>query len=318
MEVLARPENAIFITYAVIITSASLCVWIGSVLSITQAQTESMSQKDAYMFPVIGSATLFGLYVLFKMFSKEYVNMLLLAYFLFFGAFSLTGMLVPVVHFLFRAPRDHRVRVHLPFYGEIDFHWGLSEVIALSISCVLCAIYAYSRHWMASNAIAVALSVQGIALLSLGSYKTGVTLLAGLFFYDIFWVFGTDVMVTVAKSFDGPIKIVFPRNVFAAEFTMSMLGLGDIVIPGFFVALLLRYDVKFHKNRRPFFNATFVAYILGLVATIFVMHTFKAAQPALLYLVPFTVGASFFTAVVYGELTRLFQYEEQPTKDKKN
>jgi minor histocompatibility antigen H13 len=32
-------------------------------------------------------------------------------------------------------------------------------------------------------------------------------MLVGLFFYDIFWVFGTDVMVTVAKSFDGPIKV---------------------------------------------------------------------------------------------------------------
>ena len=29
----------------------------------------------------------------------------------------------------------------------------------------------------------------------------GAILLAGLFVYDVFWVFGTDVMVTVAKSF---------------------------------------------------------------------------------------------------------------------
>jgi hypothetical protein len=38
--------------------------------------------------------------------------------------------------------------------------------------------------------------------------------------------------VTVAKSFDAPIKLLFPRDVFAAEFKFSMLGLGDIVIPG--------------------------------------------------------------------------------------
>lgn len=30
---------------------------------------------------------------------------------------------------------------------------------------------------------------------------------AGLFFYDIFWVFFTPVMVSVAKSFDAPIKV---------------------------------------------------------------------------------------------------------------
>lgn len=54
----------------------------------------------------------------------------------------------------------------------------------------------------------------------------------GLFLYDIFWVFGTDVMVTVAKAFDAPVKLLFPRDIFAQESQYSMLGLGDIVIPG--------------------------------------------------------------------------------------
>lgn len=43
-----------------------------------------------------------------------------------------------------------------------------------------------------------------------------------------------QVMVTVAKSFDAPIKLLFPRQ-FPTESTKmlhSMLGLGDIVIPG--------------------------------------------------------------------------------------
>jgi hypothetical protein len=46
--------------------------------------------QDAMMFPIIGSAVLFGLYLLFKTFSKEYINMLLTAYFLLVGFFSLT------------------------------------------------------------------------------------------------------------------------------------------------------------------------------------------------------------------------------------
>ena len=36
-------------------------------------------------------------------------------------------------------------------------------------------------------------------------------LLAGLFVYDIFWVFCTPVMVSVARSFDAPIKLLFLR-----------------------------------------------------------------------------------------------------------
>lgn len=35
---------------------------------------------------------------------------------------------------------------------------------------------------------------------------------AGLFVYDIFWVFFTPVMVSVAKSFDAPIKVKFFAN----------------------------------------------------------------------------------------------------------
>ncbi|XP_024639567.1 signal peptide peptidase 1 [Medicago truncatula] len=53
--------------------------------------------------------------------------------------------------------------------------------------------------------------------------------MAGLFVYDIFWVFFTHVMVTVAKSFEAPIKLLFPTADSARLF--SMLGLGDIVIP---------------------------------------------------------------------------------------
>jgi minor histocompatibility antigen H13 len=53
---------------------------------------------------------------------------------------------------------------------------------------------------------------------------------------------GTDVMVTVAKSFDAPIKVVWPKDIFEliaqkaiippAGTKFSLLGLGDIVLPG--------------------------------------------------------------------------------------
>jgi len=129
-------------------------------------------------------------------------------------------------------------------------------------------------------------------------------------------------MVSVARSFDAPVKLLFPKSLFANELQFSMLGLGDIVIPGIFIALLLRFDAK-HSQRakkvfkKTYFNTTFLAYILGLATTIFVMHTFQAAQPALLYLVPFCIGASFITALVNRQLSLLLAYsEETPAEDK--
>ena len=52
----------------------------------------------------------------------------------------------------------------------------------------------------------MAFAINGVELLHLNNVVTGCILLGGLFIYDIFWVFGTNVMVTVAKSFEAPIK----------------------------------------------------------------------------------------------------------------
>jgi len=102
-----------------------------------------------------------------------------------------------------------------------------------------------------------------------------------------------------------------------------MLGLGDIVIPGIFVALSLRYDYYVaccksstpSPNPRssyptPYFTSTLVAYIIGLTTTIVVMHSFKAAQPALLYLSPACVGAVALTAWARGEWRAVWGWED--------
>ncbi|KAG6533103.1 hypothetical protein ZIOFF_006964 [Zingiber officinale] len=162
-----------------------------------------------------------------------------------------------------------------------------SQVVASIPGTFFCVWYALKKHWLANNILGIAFCIQGIEMLSLGSFKTGAILLVGLFFYDIFWVFLTPVMVSVAKSFDAPIKLIFPTS--DAARPISMLGLGDIVIPGIFVALALRFDVSRGKQIR-YFNSAFLGYTIGLVLTIIVMNWFQAAQPALLYIVPGVIG----------------------------
>jgi minor histocompatibility antigen H13 len=56
-----------------------------------------MTAKDAYMFPVVGSCVLCGLYVLFKFLNKDYVNMLLKAYIFCLGVFAMAGVVKPAV-----------------------------------------------------------------------------------------------------------------------------------------------------------------------------------------------------------------------------
>ena len=110
----------------------------------------------------------------------------------------------------------------------------------------------------------------------------------------------------------------------AEKLEFSMLGLGDIVVPGLFIALALRYDLyRFHLHNptlnykrhmyrfpKPYFYSTFAAYIAGLVLTMSVMHVFKAAQPALLYLSPSCAAAALIAALVRRELHALWGYKE--------
>lgn len=76
------------------------------------------------------------------------------------------------------------------------------------MSIALPPLYIYlGKPWYLTNVLGLAFSQGAIQMLKLDSFKTGAALLVGLFFYDIFWVFGTPVMVTVAKGLDAPIKV---------------------------------------------------------------------------------------------------------------
>lgn len=128
----------------------------------------------------------------------------------------------------------------------------------------------------------------------------------------------------------GPIKILFPRSLTPDEETgkinLALLGLGDIVIPGFFLSLLLRFDAHLAKVPtsytdvhysfpKPYFHSALIFYILGMCTTMGVMIFFEAAQPALLYLVPACLISSLGCAFFRGELKELFEYSEEAEEE---
>lgn len=282
----------------------------------TGEKADTMTSKDAMMFPVIASGALVALYLFFKIFSKEYVNLLLTGYFFFLGVIALSHLLSPIIGSLIPTAIP-KIPFHLLFtQGEgkekkdiVNYKFSTHDIICLIISIVIGVWYLYKKHWIANNLFGVAFAVNGVELLHLNNVVTGCILLGGLFVYDIFWVFGTNVMVTVAKSFEAPIKLVFPQDLITNGLNASnfaMLGLGDIVIPGIFIALLLRYDHSLKRKSNTYFISTLIAYFLGLMATIFVMHVFKHAQPALLYLVPACLATPLAIALIKGDLKTLF------------
>jgi minor histocompatibility antigen H13 len=296
-----------------------------------EEEEEKMTAQDAYQFPFYAGAFLFGLYVAFKVVGKELVNYILTGYLLFvcFGALykTISPLLLPYFPSSSRTVLTSFTVPAIPYLIDAPIPLSLSGADLTIASCCVFLIqqYVFSKHWLLNNLLGLCLSYQGVALLGLRikSYKVGCILMGGLFFYDIFWVFGTEVMVTVAKSFDAPVKLLFPKSLWAAEYAFSMLGLGDIVLPGAFVSFLFRYDLhraaasKDKSSGTPYFTINFAFYFLGLVLTFFVMHYFQAAQPALLYLVPACLGSSLITSIFLGDLQGLITYEEEDKKEQK-
>uniref|UniRef100_A0A3B1K2M3 Histocompatibility (minor) 13 n=1 Tax=Astyanax mexicanus TaxID=7994 RepID=A0A3B1K2M3_ASTMX len=323
------------LAYGSLVLMALLPIFFGALRSVSSSKSkvgaengyenasdmpETITSRDAARFPIIASCTLFGLYLFFKIFSQEYINMLLSMYFFVLGILALSHTMSPFMNRVFPAnlPNKQYQLLFTQGSGEnkeeiVNYEFDTKDLICLAISSVVGVWYVLKKHWVANNLFGLAFALNGVELLHLNNVSTGCILLGGLFVYDVFWVFGTNVMVTVAKSFEAPIKLVFPQDLLERGLNASnfaMLGLGDIVIPGIFIALLLRFDVSLKNNSRTYFYTSFLAYIFGLGLTIFVMHTFKHAQPALLYLVPACVGFPVVVALLKGELTEMFRYEE--------
>jgi minor histocompatibility antigen H13 len=80
---------------------------------------------------------------------------------------------------------------------------------------------------------------------------------------------------------------------------------------GLFVSLMLRYDTISGSGKKTYFYSAMVGYMLGLIVTLIVMYSFKAAQPALLYIVPGIAGAVFAQAMYRGEVYKLWNFSDE-------
>ena len=107
---------------------------------------------------------------------------------------------------------------------------------------LLCLLFVFSRHWLLNNLFALFFAISTLKESSIRSFKIALPTLWILFLYDLYWVYQSDVMVTVAKNINLPLKLLFPY-LDSNELKFSILGLGDIIVPGLFLSLCLKYDV---------------------------------------------------------------------------
>jgi minor histocompatibility antigen H13 len=190
----------------------------------------------------MAGVTLCGLYFAMEYFGKEVVNYCLLAYIAIGGVTGVRSIVEAIAGNAFADyDKDKLIDVNIKMIG-LELEVTLFDLMCLVISFCQMALYVYSKNWVYNNILCIIFCVHALQSMFIGNFKNGILLLTLLFFYDIFFVFGTDVMLTVAKGIDAPIKLKFPKDYSATPPQFSILGLGDIVIPGIFVSLCLRFD----------------------------------------------------------------------------
>ncbi|KAI0878049.1 signal peptide peptidase-domain-containing protein [Hypoxylon argillaceum] len=137
--------------------------------------------------------------------------------------------------------------VRLVVHGIVNekFKVKFNDIFGVVLAVGANVLYYTTESTFLSNILGYAFSYAGIIVMSPTTFATGSSVLFGLFFYDIVMVFYTPYMVTVATKLDAPIKLVFQGPTKA-----SMLGLGDIVIPGMFIGLCLRFDQYMYYYRQ--------------------------------------------------------------------
>ena len=190
--------------------------------------------------------------------------------------------------------------------------------------------------------LAVAIAMVSLGQVALESFLAGASLLGGLFLYDALSVFKSDAMVTVATKIEAPVKLLFAGASAPTDgrYPFAVLGLGDIAVPGAFLAMLRQFDIEqWYKSggsggakaaaaaaaameplegasldfyadmETPYFSSGLLAYSIGIAATFGVLATTGQGQPALFYIVPSLLAASLATAASRGELPELLAFK---------
>lgn len=241
---------------------ALLAVWLGCHASLEQEVVDEvqpqLGKSEALLFPVIAGVGLTTMYLAFKFADAATVNMVVRGYFVLMGIGTIGDMFRPLLPAKWVTALEHRTLVHwkprrLPLIDtEIGLRVSVLDLLLYSVGLALALWYGITKHWLGNNIMGLAFCVSALARFAIGDFSTCALMSLGLLVYDVIMVFYSPMMIAVATKLDAPIKFLFPTNDIDqyGRPGFSLLGLGDIVVPGILLALLLRMDAtKFMRGQ---------------------------------------------------------------------
>ncbi|XP_058223372.1 signal peptide peptidase-like 4 isoform X2 [Rhododendron vialii] len=258
----------------------------------------NISTTSAILFVLIASCFLFMLY---KLMSFWFIEVLVVL-FAIGGAEGLQTCLVALLSSFRWFERAADTFVKVPLLGAVSYLTLAVSPFCIAFAVVWAVFRRVSIAWIGQDILGIALIITVLQIIRVPNLKVGTVLLSCAFLYDIFWVFVSkwwfkeSVMIVVARGDksgeDGiPMLLKIPR-MFDPWGGYSIIGFGDIILPGLLIAFSLRYDWLSKKNLRAgYFLWAMIAYGLGLLITYVALNLMDGhGQPALLYIVPFTLG----------------------------
>jgi len=235
--------------------------------------------------------------------------------------------------------------------GRVTYAGLLAAMASYGLGIVWIVIGFTARHpseitffWIMQDIMGACVCITFMSVIKLNSIRVASLLLIAAFFYDIFFVFvtpyltkgGRSIMVDVAtsggqpkadptwcekypddKDCQGgdplPMLLTIPR-LFDYAGSSSLLGLGDIVLPGLLISFAARFDeakrfigtrgggsrnTSLHicsEKQSGYFIPLVFAYAVGLLMANAAVYMMEMGQPALLYLVPCCLGTMSYLA----------------------
>ena len=158
-----------------------LCIYIGSWFGIQinlknknkkdneeAEEQETMTVKDAAMFPIYGSLVLLSLYCVFKVIDKKILTYSFSAYFTVAGVYCTMQLFEYYLLDYFPGYEktvliNQKYDINLILYKtNIHFHFTKMDIITLILASPIALYYGFTRYWLLNNFFGVLFSVIGI------------------------------------------------------------------------------------------------------------------------------------------------------------
>lgn len=278
-----------------------------------------INAKGAIIFVIAASVFLL---LLFYFMSSWFIWLLIVL----FCIGGTEGMHVCSVTLISRFCKDcGQKTVNLPIIGEVL----ILSVVVLPFCAAFAILWAANQHasysWIGQDILGICLMITVLQMVRLPNIKVASALLSCAFVYDVFWVFISplifheSVMIAVARGDNSggeaiPMLLRIPRF-FDPWGGYDMIGFGDILFPGLLVAFSYRYE---RSKKKGILNGYFlwltIGYAFGLFLTYLALYLMDGhGQPALLYLVPCTLGLTIILGWLRGDLNDLWNYGKHQT-----